>query len=229
MKNKALFNVALCAALLSPLFSQAQSVGIGTTAPDASAALDVSATNKGLLIPRVTLANRPANPVAGLMIYQTDNTPGFYIYNNGSWGQVTTVGASGSVASALSLNSSIGSIAANGTAYVFAGTPATVTITSTNQKVIVNATAVLGLSTASTSNLSMGVVYRLSSSTIAPTYYQGNYIIVPMTTDRHPYTVHNVLTGLTPGIYSIGFGVYNNTTSAVNNNDWLSGTVTVIN
>lgn len=62
-------------------------VGIGGAA-NASAKLDISATNKGILIPRITMANRPAAPVEGLMIYQTDNTPGFYYYSGGSWKRV---------------------------------------------------------------------------------------------------------------------------------------------
>lgn len=74
-------------------------VGIGGT-PNAAAKLDISATNKGILIPRITQANRPATPVEGLMIYQTDNTPGFYYYNSGSWKRVvnnTEIAASGSI------------------------------------------------------------------------------------------------------------------------------------
>jgi uncharacterized protein (TIGR02145 family) len=63
-------------------FSQ---VGIGTSAPNSKAALDISSTNKGLLIPRITKANRPVTPPAGMMIYQTDNTPGFYFYNGTKW------------------------------------------------------------------------------------------------------------------------------------------------
>ena len=59
-------------------------VGIGGTA-NTDAKLDIAATNKGILIPRITLANRPASPADGLLIYQTDNTPGFYYYNSGSW------------------------------------------------------------------------------------------------------------------------------------------------
>ncbi|WP_118951586.1 exosporium glycoprotein BclB-related protein [Taibaiella helva] len=62
-------------------------VGIGGT-PNTNAKLDIAATNKGILIPRITLANRPAAPVDGLLIYQTDNTPGFYYYNGGSWQRV---------------------------------------------------------------------------------------------------------------------------------------------
>ncbi|MDO7877427.1 tail fiber domain-containing protein [Hymenobacter sp. ASUV-10] len=49
-------------------------VGIGTPTPDASAALDVKATNKGLLPPRLTSVQRDAitSPAAGLTIYNTD-------------------------------------------------------------------------------------------------------------------------------------------------------------
>ena len=51
-----------------------QSVGIGTTAPDSSAILELSSTNKGLLIPRMTTTQRDgiANPEAGLMIINLD-------------------------------------------------------------------------------------------------------------------------------------------------------------
>ena len=61
--------------------------GIGTTAPDASAQLDVSSTTKGLLPPRLTQTQRNAiaSPVAGLMIYQTDNNPGIYLHNGTAW------------------------------------------------------------------------------------------------------------------------------------------------
>lgn len=74
-------------------------VGIGG-APNANAKLDISSTNKGILIPRITQANRPAAPTDGLMIYQTDNTPGFYYYNSGSWKRIvnnTEIASSGSI------------------------------------------------------------------------------------------------------------------------------------
>ena len=65
-------------------FSQ---VGIGTTTPDASSALDLFSENSGLLLPRMLESERAAieNPVEGLMIYQTNNTPGFYYYNGSTW------------------------------------------------------------------------------------------------------------------------------------------------
>ena len=56
--------------------------------PDASAALDITSTTGGLLVPRMTETQRDAisSPAAtGLMIYQTDGTAGFYYYNGSSW------------------------------------------------------------------------------------------------------------------------------------------------
>lgn len=63
-------------------------VGIGTTTPNASAALDVTSTTQGMLVPRMTEAQRGAiaAPVAtGLLVYQTDGTAGFYFYNGTGW------------------------------------------------------------------------------------------------------------------------------------------------
>ena len=48
----------------------AQSVGIGTTSPSASAQLDVASTTKGMLVPRMTNTERGliTSPAAGLLI-----------------------------------------------------------------------------------------------------------------------------------------------------------------
>lgn len=60
-----------------------QSVGIGTETPHASAALEVSATNQGILIPRTDTASINS-PAAGLLIFQnSDNS--FYYYNGNQW------------------------------------------------------------------------------------------------------------------------------------------------
>lgn len=60
-------------------------VGIGTNTPHPSAQLEVQSANKGLLIPRVSKVNRPSSPAVGLLIYQTDETPGFYQFDGTSW------------------------------------------------------------------------------------------------------------------------------------------------
>jgi len=64
-------------------------VGIGTTSPEASSALDITSTTKGLLIPRMTNAQRLAisNPVAGLQVFVTDFNGGTFMFHNGTiWG-----------------------------------------------------------------------------------------------------------------------------------------------
>lgn len=64
----------------------AQGVGIGGT-PDGSAMLDVQSTNKGFLVPRMTQVQRTAigSPANGLLVYQTDNTRGFWYYDATTW------------------------------------------------------------------------------------------------------------------------------------------------
>jgi len=58
------------------------------SAPNNAAMLDVKATGKGILAPRMTLAQRPASPVAGLIIYQTDGISGFYYYDGAAWQKI---------------------------------------------------------------------------------------------------------------------------------------------
>lgn len=60
-------------------------VGIGTTNPNASAALDIVSSDKGVLIPQMTASQRLgiASPAKGLLLYQTDGEQGFY-YNAGT-------------------------------------------------------------------------------------------------------------------------------------------------
>ncbi len=62
----------LCALLLSAGAVQAQT-GIGTTSPNPKAVLDLSATDKGLLAPRLTSTQRHAiaTPPQGLLVFQT--------------------------------------------------------------------------------------------------------------------------------------------------------------
>src|ERR1043166_4770665 len=71
------------------------SAGIGTTTPDASSILEMKSTTQGILIPRMTQAQRNAipSPATGLMIYQTNNTPGFYYYSGTAWTAVSSKGA----------------------------------------------------------------------------------------------------------------------------------------
>ncbi len=63
-----------------------QNVGIGTNSPAASAMLHINSTSKGLLIPRLTAAQRTAiaSPANGLQVYDT-NSNSFWYYNSSAW------------------------------------------------------------------------------------------------------------------------------------------------
>src|SRR5215831_6066596 len=73
------------------IFPSTGAAGIGTTTPDASSLLEINSTGKGILIPRMTLVQRNAivTPATGLLIYQTNSTPGFYYYNGTAWTAVS--------------------------------------------------------------------------------------------------------------------------------------------
>ncbi|MBD2752006.1 hypothetical protein [Spirosoma validum] len=65
-------------------------VGIGTTTPDPSAQLDVVATDKGVLVPRVTSTTAVSAPTEGLLVYQTGSPAGFYVRQAGAWVRLVT-------------------------------------------------------------------------------------------------------------------------------------------
>ncbi|MBK7175263.1 MAG: tail fiber domain-containing protein [Bacteroidales bacterium] len=79
-------NLFLLVLLFCGIAAGAQvAVNTDGSTPDNSAMLDVKSTTQGFLSPRMTLVQRNAiiSPATGLMIFQTDNVPGFY-YNSGS-------------------------------------------------------------------------------------------------------------------------------------------------
>lgn len=87
-------------------FASFAQTGIGTTTPNASAKLDVTASNKGFLPPRIALTGTnvfapitgTSSAAAGLLIYNTatDGTapnnvvPGYYFWNGLSWVQIAS-------------------------------------------------------------------------------------------------------------------------------------------
>lgn len=101
MRNKAavffLFSF-IGAGALTGVFAQNSNVGINTTGalPDNSALLDVASTNKGMLMPRVSLISNTdvatiASPATSLLVYNTNaamsngNGTGFYYWNGSVW------------------------------------------------------------------------------------------------------------------------------------------------
>lgn len=66
-------------------FCLGQSVGIGTASPNTNAALDITSSSKGLLIPRMDSVNRKSIPaVNGMMVYDTD-TKCFWYHDGARW------------------------------------------------------------------------------------------------------------------------------------------------
>ena len=72
-------------------FKSGGNVGIGTTAPNASALLDVSSTTKGALLPRMstTQINAISSPAEGLTVYNTVLST-LCFFNGVSWQKVTS-------------------------------------------------------------------------------------------------------------------------------------------
>jgi hypothetical protein len=79
--------------IFSTIFTKAQNVGIGTASPNAAALLHVNSTNKGILIPQVSIdslrdVTSIPSPAHGLLVFNTtqpgvrnDMTRGFYYYS----------------------------------------------------------------------------------------------------------------------------------------------------
>ena len=90
-------------------------VGIGTSTPSASAKLEIAATDKGLLPPRIALTSTSSSspitgtPDAGLLIYNTatvsDVTPGYYYWSGTDWKKLSIVApASSTFATDITVN-----------------------------------------------------------------------------------------------------------------------------
>src|SRR6187549_1870815 len=98
MKNTRFIFAAL---LLFVSFQSIAQVGIGTASPNVNAKLELSATDKGFLPPRVALSTTTSfSPLAahveGMMVYNTATagsgnsavTPGYYLNNGTKWVKV---------------------------------------------------------------------------------------------------------------------------------------------
>lgn len=110
--------------------SAQNNVGIGTNTPDMSSALEVQSTTQGVLVPRLTTAQRTAivSPANGLLVYDT-NLDCFYYYiaatttwtslcNAGGTGATGTTGPTGSagIAGATGATGNIGATGPTGVA-----------------------------------------------------------------------------------------------------------------
>ncbi|MGB3074916.1 MAG: hypothetical protein WBB36_06325, partial [Chitinophagales bacterium] len=71
-------------------FPSSGAAGIGTATPAGASLLEIKSTTKGVLLPRMTKTQRDAiaGPTEGLLIYQTNNQPGFYYFDGSIWKSV---------------------------------------------------------------------------------------------------------------------------------------------
>jgi hypothetical protein len=100
LASKLLFAAILLTVLSPSVFAQGVAINADSTNPDPSAILDVRSTTQGMLIPRMTETQRNAiaSPALGLLIFQTDQTAGFYYYDGSAWAATSSGGSGGAFA-----------------------------------------------------------------------------------------------------------------------------------
>lgn len=90
--------------------TQAQNnVGIGTNTPNASSVLELSSSNKGILIPRLSDTNLVTSPAEGLLIYLNPDK-GFWYFDGTFWVRIGS-GGSGASSSAWDILGNTGTVA----------------------------------------------------------------------------------------------------------------------
>ena len=122
-------------------------VGIGTTNPNTSAALDITSTTKGFLPPRMTTTERNAigTPATGLVIFNT-TTNGLEFKSSTGWTSLTTDNVT---FNSLTLN---GTLTVGGSSLSFASyTSAATTTISSGNHIVSGALITLELETTPTS------------------------------------------------------------------------------
>ena len=182
-------------------------VGIGTSAPTTK--LDVAGTTK-------TTDLQVTNGAGAGKVLTSDAT------GNATWQTSTSsapqvYGFSGSMANLIT-----------STTYAFAGPTATVTITSSSQKITAVASNSMSLQTAGSQSANIGMCYKLGTTGVITNFVGSNYTLHNITNARLPYTASATITGLAPGTYTIGLGILNGGALPITG-DYVNGWVMVTN
>lgn len=85
---KQLFAIAVCIFFTAQLQAQSFAINTDGSTANSSSLLDVKSTDKGILIPRMSKAQKIAitSPATGLLIFQNSpDSVGFYYYNGSGW------------------------------------------------------------------------------------------------------------------------------------------------
>ena len=189
-------------------------VGIGNQSPDESALLDLKSDSKGLLIPRLTMAQRTtiASPAKGLLVYQTEVPEGFY-YNTGtpaspSWILLGAQGPAGVVQS----YTVAGPATYPSTVLSFISKTLTITI-QPGQKIFFTATRALGSYTDVGDETSL-CIFPASQSIIPGSPIQNLSLgicgLKVRANNRVTFSVNGVFENLPAGTYKIGMSGYTN-------------------
>lgn len=182
-------------------------VGIGTSTPTTK--LDVAGTTK-------TTDLQVTNGAGAGKVLTSDAT------GNATWQTPTSsapqiYGFSGSMANLIT-----------STTYAFAGPTATVTITSSSQKITAVASNSMSLQTAGSQGANIGMCYKLGATGVITNFVGSNYTYHNITNARLPYTASATITGLAPGTYTIGLGILNGGALPITG-DYVNGWVMVTN
>jgi len=86
-----IFTLFLLLTLTASVLTSQVSINTTNAPPDPSAMLDISSSDKGLLIPRLLEVQRVgiSAPALGLLVFQTDGVSGFYYYFGNEWLHLT--------------------------------------------------------------------------------------------------------------------------------------------
>ena len=160
--------------------------GINTASPNASAALDITSSSKGLLIPRLDIADLTTaapvtTPATSLMAYNTNTTtgPGFFYWSGSAW---TAIGGSSSVSKIDDLSDAI----------------------SSNNNVILGNNAGTGIT--GSRNVGIGIEALNSATTVDQSVAVGYKALMNSTSVRNTAVGELALMGSTSGADNVGVG-----------------------
>ena len=185
-------------------------VGIGTTTPNSNAVLDLSSTNKGLLIPRMSSTQRTGiasgTPAKGMLVFDNDSAYFFY-YDGSTWKGLKNTSVTNYSAS--------NGVTLFGSTVKLGGTLSTATTIGTSSS---NTLKLTGVQSGTTSDsivvLSNGVIKKIAVSTAVPTYSGSNGVNVASNTVKLGGTLSSATTIGTSSTNTLKFtGVQSGSTS----------------